>query len=96
MRKGLVSERDLPPMTVTCGVARLGIAAPLAANAASDPGHGLTGAAVAAWAAVALIGSYEVTWLGLRLPAGVSGCHRLADNLVMVVDTVIGGAPSQR
>jgi hypothetical protein len=41
----------------------LGIAAMLAASAASvarGPGHGLTGAAVAVWPAVALVGSCEL------------------------------------
>jgi hypothetical protein len=38
----------------------LGIAATLAANVAHGLGHGLVGAAVAAWSAVALVGSYEL------------------------------------
>jgi hypothetical protein len=38
----------------------LGIAATLAANVAHGLGHGLIGAAVAAWPAVALVGSYEL------------------------------------
>jgi hypothetical protein len=38
----------------------LGIAATLAANVAHGLGHGLTGATVAAWPAVALVGSYEL------------------------------------
>jgi hypothetical protein len=37
----------------------LGIAATLAANLAHGLGHGLVGAAVAAWPAIALVGSYE-------------------------------------
>jgi hypothetical protein len=37
----------------------LGIAATLAANAAHGLGHGAVGAAVAAWPAIALVGSYE-------------------------------------
>src|ERR1700722_1874277 len=39
----------------------LGIMATLAANVAHGLGHGLTGAAVAAWPAVALVGSYELS-----------------------------------
>jgi hypothetical protein len=39
----------------------LGIAATLAANVAHGLGHGLAGAAVAAWLAVALVGSYELS-----------------------------------
>src|SRR6516165_10502521 len=38
----------------------LGIAAALAANVAHGLGHGPAGAAVAAWPAVALVGSYEL------------------------------------
>jgi hypothetical protein len=38
----------------------LGIAATLAANVAHGLGHGPVGAAVAAWPAIALVGSYEL------------------------------------
>lgn len=38
----------------------LGIAATLAANVAHGLGHGLIGAAVAAWPAVALVGSWSL------------------------------------
>ena len=38
----------------------LGIAATLGANVAHGLGHGLVGAAVAAWPAIALVGSYEL------------------------------------
>jgi Protein of unknown function (DUF2637) len=51
----------------------LGIAATLAANVAHGLGHGLVGAAVAAWPAVALVGSYELLMVIIRsaqLPAG--------------------------
>ena len=44
----------------------LGIAATLAANVAHGLGHGLIGAAVAAWPAVALIGSYELLMMVIR------------------------------
>ena len=50
----------------------LGIAATLAANVAHGPGHGLIGAAIAAWPAVALVGSYELLMMIIRdaqLPA---------------------------
>ena len=50
----------------------LGIAATLAANVAHCLGHGLTGAAVAAWPALALVGSYELLMMvirGSRVPA---------------------------
>ena len=55
----------------------LGIAATLAANAAHGLGHGPVGAAVAAWPAVALVGSYELLMMVIRssqaVPDGGSG-----------------------
>lgn len=51
----------------------MGIAATLAANVAHGLGHVLTGAAVAAWPAVALVGSYELLMVVIRssqVPAG--------------------------
>ena len=44
----------------------LGIAATLAANVAHGLGHGLPGAVVAAWPAVALVGSYELLMVIIR------------------------------
>lgn len=44
----------------------LGIAATLAANVAHGLGHGPAGAAVAAWPAVALMGSYELLIMVIR------------------------------
>jgi uncharacterized protein DUF2637 len=44
----------------------LGIAATLAANVAHGFGHGPVGAAVAAWPAVALVGSYELLMMVIR------------------------------
>src|SRR5215469_12228539 len=59
----------------------LGIAATLAANLAHGLGHGPVGAAVAAWPAVALGGSYELLMMVIRgsqpAPGGVTGS---ADN----------------
>jgi hypothetical protein len=51
----------------------LGIVATLAANVAHGLGHGPIGAAVAAWPAVALVGSYELLMMivrGVQQPAG--------------------------
>ena len=42
----------------------LGIAATLTANMAQGWSHGPVGAAVAAWPAVSLVGSYELSWSG--------------------------------
>jgi Protein of unknown function (DUF2637) len=44
----------------------LSIIATLAANVAHGLGHGITGAAVAAWPAVALVGSYELLMMIIR------------------------------
>src|SRR5580693_1917180 len=44
----------------------LGIAATLAANVAHGLGHGPSGAVVAAWPAVALVGSYELLMVIIR------------------------------
>jgi hypothetical protein len=57
--------------------AHLGIAATLAANVTHGMGHGLIGAAVAAWPAVALVGSYELLMMITR-GAQTSSGHRLA------------------
>jgi hypothetical protein len=44
----------------------LGIVATLAANVAHGLGHGMIGAAVGAWPAVALVGSYELLMMIIR------------------------------
>jgi hypothetical protein len=44
----------------------LGIIATLAANVAHGLGHGIIGAVVAAWPAVALVGSYELLMMIIR------------------------------
>jgi hypothetical protein len=57
-------------MTQVCGLARwllgLGIAATLGANVDHGLGHGLMGAAVAVWPAVALVGSYELLMMVIQ------------------------------
>jgi uncharacterized protein DUF2637 len=90
----------------------LGIAATLAANVAHGLGHGPAGAAVAAWPAVALVGSYELFMTiirgtrqpGDRVPAAerVSGAVSGADQLrvqaaeVFAADVAAGRLPSIR
>jgi hypothetical protein len=63
----------------------LGIAATLAANVAHGLGHGPVGAAVAAWSAVALVGSYELLMMVIRssqaVPHGASGRAGIPDPL---------------
>jgi hypothetical protein len=54
----------------------LGIVATLAANVAHGLGHGIMGAAVAAWPAVALVRSYELLMViirGAQIRTGASG-----------------------
>lgn len=56
----------------------LGMVATLAANVAHGLGHGIIGAAVAAWPAIALVGSYElltVVMRGAQPPAGAPHLH---------------------
>jgi hypothetical protein len=58
------ARRKMPVPALAGWLLGLGIAATLAANVAHGLGHGLIGAAVAAWPAVALVGSYELlVWL---------------------------------
>jgi hypothetical protein len=63
----------------------LGIAATLAANVAHGLGHGLIGAAVSAWPAVALVGSYELLMMVIRsvqsAPLAVSTSASIPDPL---------------
>jgi hypothetical protein len=63
----------------------LGIAATLAANVAHGLGHGPVGAVVAAWPAVALVGSYELLMMVTRgsqaVPDGMPGKAEARDPL---------------
>ena len=60
------ARRKTPVPALAQWLLGLGIAATLAANVAHGLGHGLTGAAVAAWPAVALVGSYELLMMVIR------------------------------
>ena len=67
------ARRKVPVAPFARWLLGLGIAATLAANVTHGLGHGLTGAAVAAWPAVALVGSYELLMMVIRssqVPAG--------------------------
>ena len=63
----------------------LGIAATLAANVAHGLGHGPVGAAVAAWPAIVLVGSYELRMMVIRssqaAPRSASGSAGVPDPL---------------
>jgi hypothetical protein len=54
------ARRKAPVPALARWLLGLGTAATLSANVAHGLGHGLIGAAVAAWPAVALVGSYEL------------------------------------
>jgi hypothetical protein len=60
------ARRKMPVPALARWLLGLGIAATLAANVAHGIGHGPVGAAVAAWPAVALIGSYELLMMVIR------------------------------
>ena len=60
------ARRKVPVPALARWLLGLGIAATLAANVAHGLGHGPVGAAVAAWPAVALVGSYELLMMVIR------------------------------
>ena len=67
------ARRKVPVPPLARWLLCLGIAATLAANVAHGLGHGPPGAVVAAWPAVALVGSYELLMVIIRsgqVPAG--------------------------
>src|SRR5215469_9619005 len=59
-------RRGVPVPSLARWLLGLGIAATLAANVDHGLGHGPIGAAVAAWPAVALVGSYELLMVIIR------------------------------
>ena len=59
-------RRGVPVPSLARWLLGLGIAATLAANVAHGLGHSLIGAAVAAWPAIALVGSYELLMMVIR------------------------------
>jgi hypothetical protein len=60
------ARRRTPVLVLARWLLVLGIAATLAANVAHGLGHGPVGAAVAAWPAIALVGSYELLMMVIR------------------------------
>jgi hypothetical protein len=60
------ARREVPVSALARWLLGLGISATLAANVAHGLGHGPVGAAVAAWPAVALVGSYELFMTVIR------------------------------
>jgi hypothetical protein len=86
------ARRKTPVPALARWLLGLGIAATLAANVAHGLGHGLIGAAVATWPAIALVGSYELLMMVIRssqVPAdGMSGSGR--DEPDLGHDSVVG------
>ena len=79
------ARRRVPVPALARWLLGLGIAATLATNVAHGLGHGPVGAAVAAWPAVALIGSYELLMMVVRssqpVPRGTSDSPGIPDPL---------------
>ena len=75
------ARRKVPVPALARWLLGLGITATLAVNVAHGLGHGVVGAAVAAWPAVALVGSYELLMMIIR-SAQLPG-----------TETALGGAP---
>jgi hypothetical protein len=79
------ARRKTPVPALARWLLGLGIAATLAANVAHGLGHGPIGAAVAAWPAVALVGSYELLMMVIRsshaAPEGAPGKAETPDPL---------------
>jgi hypothetical protein len=79
------ARRKTPVPTLARWLLGLGIAATLTANVAHGLGHGPVGAGVAAWPAVALVGSYELLMMVVRssqaVPDDISDCVNITDPL---------------
>ena len=78
------ARRKVPVSALARWLLGLGIAATLAANVAHGLGHGAAGAVVAAWPAVALVGSYELLMVLIRsahLAADVPGVAGVRDRI---------------
>lgn len=80
-------RRDVAVPSLARWLLGLGIAATLAANVAHGLGHGLIGAAVGAWPAVALVGSYELLMMIIR------GSQQVAGDLAPETEQAAAGMP---
>jgi hypothetical protein len=89
------ARRETPVPVLARWLLSLGIAATLAANVAHGLGHGPIGAAVAAWPAVALVGSYELLMMVVRgsqvVQDGVPGKAEARDPLQEQAAEVFAG-----
>jgi hypothetical protein len=76
------ARRKVPVLGLARWLLGLGIAATLAANVAYGLGRRLTGAVVAAWSALALVGSYELLMMVIRsaqVPATAAAVPETSD-----------------
>jgi Protein of unknown function (DUF2637) len=64
------ARHRLPVPALARWLLAFGIVATLAANMAQGWSRGPVGAVIAAWPAVSLVGSYELSWSGLYAPPG--------------------------
>jgi hypothetical protein len=89
------ARRKTPVPVLARWLLGLGVAATLAANVAQGLGHGPIGAAVAAWPAVALVGSYELLMMVIRgsqvVPDGMPGKAEARDPLQEQAAEVFAG-----
>jgi hypothetical protein len=89
------ARRKVPVPALARWLLGLGIAATLAANVAHGLGHGPVGAAVAAWPAVALVGSYELLMMVIRssqaAQVSASGSMSIPDSLQEKAAEVFAG-----
>ena len=80
-------RRGVPVPLLARWLLGLGIAATLAANVTHGLGHGPIGAAVGAWPAVALVGSYELLMMIIR------GTQQAAGNFSPEAEQAVAGMP---
>jgi uncharacterized protein DUF2637 len=102
------ARRGVPVPRLSRWLLGVGIVATLAANITHGLGHGVIGAAVAAWPAVALVGSYELLMLVIRSgetptatstgPDGGSAADPLVERaaVVFAADLAVDRVPSIR
>src|ERR1700733_5659573 len=77
------ARRKKPVPVLARWLLGLGIAATLAANVAHGLGHGPIGAAVAAWPAVGLVGSYELLMMVIADPLQDQAAEVFAEQLAV-------------
>jgi len=80
-------RRGVPVPSLARWLLGLGIAATLAANVAHGLGDGMIGAAVGAWPAVALVGSYELLMMIIR------GTQRATGDVAPETEQAAAGMP---